>query len=200
MIPPPPPTFLEKFGILIAGIIVFLGLLFYYYSTWKKYGVDPETPTVYPQFNSPDDLSPASLGYIHNESFKNKYLTAALVNLAIKGYVQIIENEDSGVFGLFKSKKFTVKKLKNADQNLPKEEINLMNSLFSNISDSIRFDGKYDPKIEQTVRGFQSALKFQHDTMLNEGDNSKKLILPIFSDFRSLFCRTFHKFYYFPGI
>lgn len=198
MVPPPPPTFLEKFGILIAGIIIFLGLLLYYYSTWKKYGVDPEKPTVYPQFNSPDDLSPASLGYIHNESFKNKYLTAALVNLAIKGYVQIIENEDDGVFGLFKSKQFTVKKLKNADQNLPKEEINLMNSLFSNISDSIKFDGKYDSKIEQTVRSFQSALKFQHDKMLNEGNNSKKLILPILVILGVYFLGLFISFTIFP--
>lgn len=198
MVPPPPPTFLEKFGILIAGIIIFLGLLLYYYSTWKKYGVDPDTPTVYPQFNSPDDLSPASLGYIHNESFKNKYLTAALVNLAIKGYVQIIENEDDGVFGLFKSKQFTVKKLKNADQNLPKEEINLMNSLFSNISDSIKFDGKYDSKIEQTVRSFQSALKFQHDKMLNEGNNSKKLIVPILVILGVYFLGLFISFTIFP--
>lgn len=179
MIPPPPPTFLEKFGILIAGIIIFLGLLIYYYSTWKKYGVDPETPTVYPQFNSPDDLSPASLGYIRSESFKNKYLTASLVNLAIKGYVQIIETEDSGVFGLFESKQFTVKKLKDPDQNLAKEEISLMNSLFASGLDSVKFDGKYDPKIEQTVRSFQSALKFQHDQLLNKGNNFKKLILPI---------------------
>lgn len=179
MIPPPPPTFLEKFGILIAGIIIFLGLLIYYYSTWKKYGVDPETPTVYPQFNSPDDLSPASLGYIQSESFKNKYLTASLVNLAVKGYIQIIESEDSGVFGLFKSKQFTVKKLKNPDQNLAKEEISLMNSLFSTGLESVKFDGKYDPKIEQTVRSFQSALKFQHDKLLNEGNNSGKLVFPI---------------------
>ncbi|WP_404985049.1 DUF2207 domain-containing protein [Chryseobacterium sp. M5] len=198
MVPPPPPTFFEKFGILIAGIIIFLGLLLYYYSTWKKYGVDPEKPTIYPQFNSPDDLSPASLGYIHNESFKNKYLTAALVNLAIKGYVQIVEDEDPGIFGLFKSKHFTVKKLKNPDQNLPKEEINLMNSLFSNISDSIKFDGKYDPKIEQTVRSFQSALKFQHDKMLNEGNNSKKLILPILVILGVYFLGLFISFTIFP--
>ncbi|WP_139422441.1 DUF2207 domain-containing protein [Chryseobacterium mulctrae] len=198
MVPPPPPTFLEKFGILIAGIIIFLGLLLYYYSTWKKYGVDPEKPTIYPQFNSPDDLSPASLGYIHNESFKNKYLTAALVNLAIKGYVQIVEDEDPGIFGLFKSKQFTVKKLKNADQNLPKEEINLMNNLFSNISDSIKFDGKYDPKIEQTVRSFQSALKFQHDKMLNEGNNYKKLILPILVILGVYFLGLFISFTIFP--
>jgi len=198
MVPPPPPTFLEKFGILIAGIVIFLGLLLYYYSTWKKYGVDPEMPTVYPQFNSPDDLSPASLGFIHNESFKNKYLTAALVNLAIKGYVQIIENEDPGVFGLFKSKQFTVKKLKNADQNLPKEEINLMNSLFSNISDTVKFDGKYDSKIEQTVRSFQSALKFQHDKLLNEGNNSKKLILPVLVILGVYFIGLFVSFTIFP--
>ncbi|MFL9834407.1 DUF2207 domain-containing protein [Chryseobacterium terrae] len=196
----PPPTFLEKFGILIAGIIVFLGLLLYYYSTWKKYGVDPETPTVYPQFNSPDDLSPASLGYIQSECFTNKYLTAALVNLAIKGYVQIIENEDAGVFGLFKSKQFTVKKLKNADQDLPKEEINLMNSLFTNVSDSIKFDGKYDSKVEKAVRSFQSALKFQHDKMLNEGNNSKKLILPILIILGVYFLGLFVSFTIFPEL
>lgn len=199
MVPPPPPTFLEKFGILIAGIIIFLGLLLYYYSTWKKYGVDPETPTVYPQFNSPDDLSPASLGYIHNESFKNKYLTAALVNLAIKGYVQIVEDEDPGIFGLFKSKKFTVKKLRNPDQNLPKEEINLMNNLFSkSIVDSIKFDGQYDSKIEQAVRSFQATLKFQHDKMLNEGNNSKKLILPILVILGVYFLGLFISFTIFP--
>lgn len=199
MVPPPPPTFLEKFGILISGIIIFLGLLLYYYSTWKKYGVDPETPTVYPQFNSPDDLSPASLGYIHNESFKNKYLTAALVNLAIKGYVQIVEDEDPGIFGLFKSKQFTVKKLKNPDQNLPKEEINLMNNLFSkSIVDSIKFDGQYDSKIEQAVRSFQSTLKFQHDKMLNEGNNSKKLIVPILVILGVYFLGLFISFTIFP--
>lgn len=199
MVPPPPPTFLEKFGILIAGIIIFLGLLLYYYSTWKKYGIDPETPTVYPQFNSPDDLSPASLGYIHNESFKNKYLTAALVNLAIKGYVQIVEDEDPGIFGLFKSKQFTVKKLKNPDQNLPKEEINLMNNLFSkSIVDSVKFDGQYDSKIEQAVRSFQSTLKFQHDKMLNEGNNSKKLIVPILVILGVYFLGLFISFTIFP--
>ncbi|MCI3939280.1 DUF2207 domain-containing protein [Chryseobacterium aahli] len=178
MIPPPPPTFIERFGILIAGIIVFLGMVIYYISTWRKYGVDPEKPIVYPQFNSPDDLSPASLGYINSETFKNKYLTAALVNLAVKGYIQIIETEDPGVLGLFKSKKFTVKKLKNADQKLPVEEINLMNNLFTTV-DTVKFDGEYNSKIEQTVKSFQSSLTYQHNKLLNEGNNTNKLYLPL---------------------
>lgn len=180
MVPPPPPTFIEKYGILIGGFFIFLGLVFYYYTTWRKYGVDPEAPVVYPQFNVPEDLSPASLGYLKTENFKNKYLTAALVDLAVKGYVRIIEGEDSGLLGIFKSKTFTIKKLKEADESLAKEEINLMNTLFSGNSDTVDFDGKYDEKIETVVTNFQETLKFQHDELLNEGNNTKKLFLPAF--------------------
>ncbi|KXH85646.1 DUF2207 domain-containing protein [Chryseobacterium kwangjuense] len=179
MVPPPPPGFLEKYGILIAGCIFFLGLILYLYSTWMKYGIDPQTPTVYPQFNVPENFSPASLGYISSETFKNKYLTAAIVNLAIKGYVRIIEGESDGVLGFFSSKTFTLKKLKEADEALPKEEINLMNSLFSETKDSVEFDGKYNSKIEKAVRNFKETLSFQHDDFLNEGNNTKKLMLPL---------------------
>lgn len=177
MIPPPPPTFLEKYGILIAGCVIFLALLLYLYSTWMKYGIDPETPTVYPQFNVPENFSPASLGYINSESFKNKYLTAAIVNLAVKGYVKIIEGEDSGVLGIFNKKTFGLNKLKDADETLPKEEINLMNSLFSD-NGSVKFDGKYNSKIEKAVQNFKGTLSFQHDDFLNEGNNTKRLVLP----------------------
>ncbi|AZA51986.1 DUF2207 domain-containing protein [Chryseobacterium sp. G0201] len=178
MIPPPPPTFLEKFGILIGGMIIFLGLIFYYYSTWRKYGVDPDKPTVYPQFNVPEDLSPASLGYLQDESFKNKFLTASIVNLAVKGYLKIIEGEDSGILGLFNTKTFTLNKLKEPDQSLPKEEINLMNTLFTG-NDTLKFDGKYNSKIENVVNSFKGTLAFQHDKFLNEGNNFSKVIVPI---------------------
>ncbi|HCA07360.1 DUF2207 domain-containing protein [Chryseobacterium sp.] len=178
MVPPPPPTFYEKYGILIGACIVFFGLMLYLYSTWRKYGVDPESPTVYPQFNVPENLSPASMGYITSESFKNKYLTAAVVNLAVKGYVKIMEGENSGVLGFFNTKTFTLQRLKPADESLSKEEINLMNSLFSPDEDSIKFDGKYDSKIEKAVNNFKGTLSFQHDNFLNEGNNTKKLVLP----------------------
>jgi hypothetical protein len=65
--------------------------------------------------------------------------------------------------GLFKSKYYTVKKLKAADEDLPKEEKKLMGNLFSSYRDTIDFDGKYDSKIEQAVLNCKEALKFQHD-------------------------------------
>ena len=49
VMPPPPPSFLEKYGISIFLLLVFGGLLLYGYNSWKKYGVDPEKPVVYPQ-------------------------------------------------------------------------------------------------------------------------------------------------------
>lgn len=178
MVPPPPPTSIEKYGVLIGGIIIFLGLLFYYFSTWRKYGVDPEKPTVYPQFNVPENLSPASMGYIKDENFKNKLVTASIVNLAVKGYLKIIEGESSGILGLFNTKTFTLNKLKEPDQSLSKEEISLMNTLFTG-NETITFDGQYNSKIENVVTSFKGALQFQYDQLLNEGNNYGKLVVPI---------------------
>ncbi|WP_267401911.1 MULTISPECIES: DUF2207 domain-containing protein [unclassified Chryseobacterium] len=180
MVPPPPPEFLEQYGLLSVFAILLFGLFAYFFRTWQKYGVDPATPVIYPQFNAPDNMSPGSMGYIQNESFRNNFLTAALVNLAVKGYIKIIESESSGVFGVFKSKVFTIQKLKEPDQSLPVEEIGLMNSLFINAQSSIKFDGNYNYKVENAVNGFRSSLSFQHDKLLNDGNNRKKLLLPFF--------------------
>jgi len=180
MLPPPPPGFLEQYGLPVGFLILLLGLMVYFYKTWQKYGVDPATPTVYPQFNAPDNLSPGSMGYIQHESFRNNFLTAALVNLAVKGYIKILESENSGILGIFSSKIFTIQKIKEPDQSLPVEEIGLMNSLFSGAQNSIKFDGKYKSKVENSVNSFRSSLSFQHDRLLNDGNNRKKLLLPFF--------------------
>ncbi|MDN3606839.1 DUF2207 domain-containing protein [Kaistella yonginensis] len=176
--PPPPPGLLEKYGILAVLITAILGLFGYFYSSWQKYGIDPQKPVVYPQFNSPKDLSPASLGYLDNEYYSEKMITAAIVSLAVKGFIKIIE-DDKRILGIFGGKEYTLEKIKEQDQTLPKEEINLMNKLFSNQSTTVSFDGKYNSKIEYAVNDFKASLRFQHDGFLKKGNNSTKLILPI---------------------
>ena len=176
--PPPPPGILEKYGVLAALLAAALGLLAYFFTSWQKYGVDPQKPIVYPQFNSPQNLSPASLGYLENEYYSEQMITAAIVSLAVKGFIKIIE-DDKRVLGIFGSREYTLEKIKEQDQTLPKEEINLMNKLFSGESNTISFDGKYNSKIEYAVNDFKASLKFQHDGFLSKGNNSRKLILPI---------------------
>lgn len=154
-----------------------LGLMAFCYQKWRTYGVDPPKPTIYPQFNVPDNLSPASLGYIKFENYKNEYLTASIVNLAIKGFLKILEQESDGFLGLRKRKYYRVEKLKNADNSLAKEEIGVLDNLFKN-RDAVDFKGSYDPKIESTVESFKASLSYQHDKFLQEGNNRNILWIP----------------------
>jgi len=177
--PPPPPGMLEKYGVLMALIAAALGLFGYFYSSWQKYGIDPQKPIVYPQFNSPQNLSPASLGYLENEYYAPQMISASIVSLAVKGFIKIIE-DDKRILGIFGGKEYTLEKIKEQDQTLPKEEINLMNKLFPDDATTVSFDGKYNSKIEYAVNDFKASLKFQHDAFLSKGNNTSKLILPIF--------------------
>ncbi|MFN3019429.1 DUF2207 domain-containing protein [Chryseobacterium sp. TY3] len=175
LVPPPPPSFLEKNGVLLFLGLSMLGIIGYGLSLWKKYGVDPPKPTVYPQFNVPEDMSPATLGYIKKESFDNNFLTATLVNLSIKGFTKIVETESKGFLGLSSSKNYTIQKVKEADQSLAKEEIGVMNDLFKN-RDEVTLDGSYDSKIESAVDNFQSNIEYQHKKFLTEGNNQKYVL------------------------
>lgn len=178
VLPPPPPTFVELYSVPILLGIGFLGFLFVCFSEWRKYGIDHQKPTVYPQFNSPHDLSPASIGYLKQEGYKENFVTAAIVNLAIKGFIKIEETEESSFLGLSKSKIFTLTKLKDSSSTLPREEESLMANLFST-SKSIKISGSYNSRIENAVQSFRGSLDFQHSKLLKEGSNASKLTKPI---------------------
>lgn len=176
--PPPPPGFLEKYGVVALLILGTLGLLAYFFRQWQKFGVDPQKPVIYPQFSAPQNLSPASLGYIEKGFYSSHMITAAIVDLAVKGFIKIIE-EEKRILGIFGGKEYTLEKLKNPDQTLPVEEINLMNKLFPGDGQSVSFDGNYSKKIESAVSDFKANLAYQHDRFLKKGNNSGKLMLPV---------------------
>lgn len=176
--PPPPPGFLEKYGIFTLLSFAALSLIAFLYNSWQKFGIDPEKPVVYPQFNAPQNLSPASIGYLEEEYYSGKFISASIVDLAIKGYLKIIE-DDKRILGIFGGKEYTLEKIKEQDQTLPKEEINLMNKLFIGQQKTVSFDGKYSSKIESAVNDFKASLKFQHDEFLKKGNNVAKLFLPL---------------------
>ena len=171
------PGLFEQFGTLIVVILGFLVLLPYYVYTWWKYGVDPPKPAIYPIFESPDDLSAASIGYISKERYSRKNFTASIIKLAIKGYLRIDEEEKKGFFS--KSKIYALVKLKEADDSLPVEEERLMNALFSGGRDVAEIDGEYHPYVEKALTRHQNSLKHQHRSFLREGHNSRFLFMPI---------------------
>ncbi len=102
------PTDLQRFGwllkdninllIAMAGFVL---LLIYYIPIWRKYGRDPEEGVIVTRYEPPSGLSPASLRYIRQMYYDNKVMTAAVVNLAVKGYLRINTTEEhSGFLGI----------------------------------------------------------------------------------------------------
>jgi uncharacterized membrane protein YgcG len=72
--------------IALAGLAALLG---YYIPVWKGYGKDPQPGVIITRYEPPDDFSPASLRYIANMGYDDATMTAAVISLAVKGYLRI---------------------------------------------------------------------------------------------------------------
>ncbi len=72
--------------VALAGFVL---LLAYFIPVWLRYGRDPALDVVVTRYTPPRGYSPASLRYVDRMYYDNKVLTAALVNLAVKGYLTI---------------------------------------------------------------------------------------------------------------
>lgn len=79
-------------GILASGILLLL-LVAYYFRTWRTYGVDPKKGTIVPQYEAPQKLSPAGIFYVHKMGYRMNAFTAAVLSLAVKGYVHITHDD-----------------------------------------------------------------------------------------------------------
>ncbi|MDJ0750816.1 MAG: DUF2207 domain-containing protein [Woeseiaceae bacterium] len=75
---------------VVAGLLL---MLVYYVPVWRSHGKDPEAGVIVTRYEPPGGFSPASLRYIRQMYYDDKVMTAAVVNLAVKGYLEI---DDSG--------------------------------------------------------------------------------------------------------
>ena len=97
-----------------------LGVLLYYVIIWLRVGRDPEKGTIIPRFEPPKGLSPAAVRYISKMGFDNRAFAAAVINMAVKGYISIVEND----------KKYTLRQESIDESVLSKGESKLARKLF----------------------------------------------------------------------
>lgn len=90
------PSALQRFGYLLVdnlgmllGILTLLATVIYLLIMWSKYGRDPEPGVIFPHYQPPAGYSPASARYISRMAYDTRVMTAAIVNLAVKGHVRI---------------------------------------------------------------------------------------------------------------
>lgn len=77
-------------GVLYA-LIGLLVVIAYYWLAWLKVGRDPEAGVIITRYTPPKGYSPASMRFIEKMGYDNGCFAVALVNLAVKGYLEIRE-------------------------------------------------------------------------------------------------------------
>jgi uncharacterized membrane protein len=103
-------------------------------SLWYRTGRDPKVrESVAVMYEPPKfkdvPLTPAEAGFMIDEKFDQRDITAAIVGLAVKGYVRIEEIDQGGL--IFKSKDYNLIAVKGPDAGLSAFEHLLISSVFS---------------------------------------------------------------------
>lgn len=133
-----PPSSLKRFLIDMNleenWVFIFpLISLFFMLNLWYRKGRDPEVresiTVMYepPKYNNLP-LSPAEVGTLIDEKIDSRDITAAIVGLAVRGYLKIEEIERKGL--IFHEKDYYLKKLKEPGDELSDFEKLLMKKLF----------------------------------------------------------------------
>ncbi|MCP4376559.1 MAG: DUF2207 domain-containing protein [bacterium] len=157
------PTSGEKFAILLGdnkmlvamtvGMLILLG---YYLIAWHKVGRDPKSEIIIPRFEAPKDISPAGAGFLHKMSFDSKCVIAAIVSMAVKGYLKITE-ADHG---------YTLEKVKpdNPLEALCHEEKDALGELFSGKDRTLEMKQENHTNLRNTRTAVKTSLKKHYMT------------------------------------
>ena len=133
--------------VIFSGVIV---LAFYLYFAWLTFGKDPEEGLIVTRYDPPANFSPASLRYIHQMYYDNKVMTAAVVNLAVKGYLRI--EESAGLHTLKKTDPG------NSPPALAAGERELFDALFEE-NDLVILDNEYHRRIGRARSAHRGSLR-----------------------------------------
>ena len=151
------PSAEKKFGFFITdnlnvllgiiGLFIVFNLLFINLET--RCGKILEKGTIIPQYVPPDNFSPAAMRYIKRMGYDNKIFAASIINMAVKGYLSINENEG----------KFTLIKKMGSEDTLTPEEKKIASKLVFNSKDtSVNYDEILN-KIENIIPAKNSFTK-----------------------------------------
>lgn len=143
----------QSWVIMIIGLCV---LMAYYLLAWVMVGRDPEAFVVITRYETPVGLSPGSSRYIDRMGYDHMSFAASLVNLAVKGLIEIKEE----------GRKYTLNRTSAPLGELAAGEKEILKNLFHNLKGtSITLKQSKHSTIRKTLKAHEAAL----------GRNSEKL-------------------------
>ncbi|MEA2626276.1 MAG: hypothetical protein QOD06_2321 [Candidatus Binatota bacterium] len=109
-------------------LVVFAAMLV----LWRRYGRDPRLRPISPAYEPPDRLTPAEAGTLTDDRADLRDVTATIVDLAVRGFLDIEEREEPRFLGLWSGKEYVFHRQKDPTewQALATHERQLLSALF----------------------------------------------------------------------
>jgi hypothetical protein len=107
--------------VLLIALAIPIFVFFKSYKIWQEKGKDPRIKkTIIAEYEPPGGLSPALVGVLMKQKVDIKDITATVVDLAVRGYLRIREEERKVLF--LKGKEYIFEKLKDESDLKPFEQ------------------------------------------------------------------------------
>jgi len=168
----PEPTLSERAGYVLsdnpgskAALIGVTALLLYFLIAWIKVGRDPASGAIIPLFGPPKGFTPAAVRFVTRMDFDHKAFAAAIVNMAVKSYLIIDEDEGD----------YTLSKTDAGESVLSAGEKRISKKLFIG-SNSISMDKGNHGKIKKAIVALKNNLKLEFEK--NHFQRNSKWIIP----------------------
>lgn len=147
----------------IVALPIFVLVICFY--LWYTRGRDPAgRGIIIAQYDPPDNLTPSEVGVIADEQAQSKDISAAIIHLAVRGYIKIIQTEEKILF--ISSKDYTLQKIKSEEDLIEPFEKNLMQSLFkSPHKEQVKF---YDLRNE-FYKDFEKIKNMVYSSVVDKG-------------------------------
>ncbi|MFT4181706.1 MAG: DUF2207 domain-containing protein [Rhizobium sp.] len=142
-------------ALIVAAALGLLVLVAYHLVARRRAGKNLSSKIIVPDWNPPENVSPAVANYIDNKGFPNGVgtaMSAALLGLAVKGYVKL---DDLGERLLVHA---TGKPL---SEMLDNSELVLMNAIGPR--DPLVFDRKNDAEVKRVAWAFRKVIERDHE-------------------------------------
>lgn len=129
------PSFWELYYEYVYFVIP-LFVLVICFALWKKYGDDPNLEkAIIAEYEAPGKLSPIELGILmRNGKFNNSFITAEVVNLAVKGLINIKKVENKILFITTTDYELSITRNAETEQALNDSQKKIIEAMFGNES------------------------------------------------------------------
>ncbi len=146
--------FLQDNRTALVGGIGIAVILLYYLLAWRAVGRDPRAGFIVPLYTPPKNFSPAAMRFVRRMGYDDKAFTAAIVNLAVKGYLKIREAQDG---------EFTLEKTDNQNIKLALGEAAVVRVLFGGRGKHVTLKQANHSRIGNALRAHKLSLKADYE-------------------------------------